>query len=70
MRLFVVFLGLDICVNVPCAVYMVQLILMMLRDPWLTGQFVFSIAGQTGSSFVSSLRFIIMFTGAHHWCLS
>jgi hypothetical protein len=43
---------------------MFQVILMMLGHPWLTDQFVFSIAGQR---FVPSLRFIIMFTGVHHW---
>jgi hypothetical protein len=49
------FLGLDICVYVPCAVNMFQLISMMLGHSWLTCQFVYSIAGQIGINFVPSL---------------
>jgi hypothetical protein len=55
MGLFVVFLGLDMCVYVPYAVYMFQLILMMLGHPWLTRRFVYIIAGQIGSSFAPSV---------------
>jgi hypothetical protein len=57
------FLGSDICVFVPCAAYMFQLILMMLGHPWLTCRFIYSIAGQIGSSFVPSIFSVLFLTG-------
>jgi hypothetical protein len=52
---FVVLLGLGVFVYVPCAVYMFQLVLMMLGQPWITHRFVYSNSGQTESNFVPSL---------------
>jgi hypothetical protein len=51
-------LGLDVCVYVPCAVY----ILVMLGHPWLTCRCVSSIAGQIGSSlFHHCLHYVYYF---------
>jgi hypothetical protein len=68
MRLFVVILGFDICVYVPCAVCMFQLIMMMLGHPWLTRRFVYSIVGHTGSRFVPSLLAVcVLFLRIFMW---
>lgn len=55
MRLFIVFLELDIYIYVPCAVLMLLPVLPMLGRPWPASMFVDNIVDQTASSSVSSL---------------
>jgi hypothetical protein len=58
------------CLCSMCCIYMFQLILMMLGHTWLTYQFVYSTAGQIGSSFAPLLFAICVLLLSGYSCES